>query len=107
MRSIDPITHQEIRERKVTLLKLMPCSDVPDHHSVKKFSGLSFKNLYCYDDTDEQLELGGVWESPKYHNIDFNLRTCVNTTENGNHCKSPEVIKKNIEGAYLAFHFAD
>ena len=57
-------------------------------------------NYYCLSDINYEL---GQYKNSLY----FQIFPCKNTSENNNHCKSKDIIDKNLNGGYLDIFFQD
>ena len=86
-----------------------PCSfdNVPDRDDLKDyFRRNSIENLYCIMNNSEIVpELKSTWDGIYYKDLLINVYPCVNSTENGNFCKSSEEIKNDLNSANFAIYF--
>jgi hypothetical protein len=59
-------------------------------------------NMY-YCPEPEKAYMQGYWGSDLFVAFRIYFKKCKNTTENNNHCKTPEEISKALQGAYFAY----
>lgn len=70
----------------------------PDYQNLLLKGELS--NSYCLKDYNLTLSGGYKYNRMSYFRI--RLYPCVNTTENNNHCKSPDIIDNYFKGGYFS-----
>ena len=59
--------------------------------------------MRCIDPDD--VLVYGDYNSYIARQLRISIETCTNTTENGNHCKSPEVIEKWLQNKYINIQY--
>jgi hypothetical protein len=85
-------------------LKLIKCNEYKFEIIPDNFKKLPLKSLYCLDD---KISLKGDYMKEYWNYINFNFSKCVNSTENGNICKSDEQINKYLNGGNVAIFISD
>ena len=72
-----------------------------------KFNTNALNNLYCFKEMNETLY--GHFSYDNYSLFFIQFYPCINTTENNNHCKSPEIIDKYLKGkgTFICMEFED
>ena len=73
-------------------------------HDKFKASLIYNKNkLRCMEPSD--VILYGDYDSDIANLLRISIETCKNTTENGNHCKSPELITEWLKDKYILLYY--
>ena len=72
-----------------------------------KFNTNALNNLYCFKNMNETLY--GHFSYDNYSLLFIQLYPCINTTENNNHCKSPDEIDHYLKGkgTFICMEFED
>ena len=72
-----------------------------------KFNTNALNYLYCFKEMNETLY--GHFSYDNYSFIFIQLYPCINTTENNNHCQSPDEIDKYLKGkgTFICMEFED
>lgn len=80
---------------------------VPDIENLRDYYFRNqISNLYCPSlDSLNEYALQSTWDGPVYKNVLINIYPCVNSSSNGNSCKSPEKIVAALNNGNYAMHF--
>jgi len=85
-------------------LKLIKCNDYKFEIIPDNFKKLPLNNLYCLDD---KITLKGDYMKEYWNYIKLNFSKCVNSSENGNICKSEEKINELLNGGNIGIFLSD
>ena len=69
------------------------------------FSKKYLESYYCFTEMDYIME--GHFSYDTYSLLYISLFPCINTTENGNHCKPIEVIDHYLKGTFVTLQMQD
>ena len=89
-------------EQVIKNLHICTETDFQENRSI--FASLNYKNNFCFDDNNFELE--GYWNEPGISYATFQLILCNNETMN-NTCKSYEEIVKTLNGKIFSLSYYD
>ena len=90
----------EIIEKKLHLCSAADFDDPMDYEK------LGLANNFCFEQSENILELEGFFDEPKIKYVMIELFLCDNNTQN-NSCKSFDYMKQNLNGKTFNIYFQD